>query len=816
MADLTSRLILSLVDRVTAPARAVASAFGEVGASAARLQKVTGIAAFTRGVDAALERSRARLAAYQAGILGIWATGLSLTHAFRAPAEAAADWETRLLDIGQKAGLARDQQVALGEELRKLAPALRQTSSALAGGFDFLVGMGLDPDRAMELIAPIGKAATAYRAEIEDLSKAGYAALDNLKVPATDFMLALDAMARSGKEGAFELKDMAKEFPALTASAQRLGVTGVAGVADLAAALQVARKGAADGSIAANNMANFLQKITMKETIKNFKKFGVDVPKELKKAEKAGVSPVEHMLTVLGRLTDAGKDSEKVSALFGDKQVLEFLAPLLANMDLYREIRAKSLAARGEVEKDFADRIQTAAATFAAFRVAAENAAISIGNALLPAITEATAWIGRLTEAVDRFARVHPALVSNVALAVGGLLAFRVAAFAAGFAATSLQMAALVASLGVARIGQVATITAAVGFVPLRNAAVGLAGVMQIVALRFRMGAAALAAGGGVMAFLGGGFATLARAAVGVAGVFVRLLGSIATLSGAGAIAVAIVLSISAAFVWLWNNLRGIGSFLAAFGAGFAAALGPAEGLIDPIVTAAGRLYDTVASWLGPIDESGKRWEAWGRAAGEAVAGWVNAAATLVSDTIDAIAALPGKVAALATQMYEAGAALVTSLWEGLKAEIDAMIGWFSAKIAELSAKASSLAHSLSFGLVGSAPASTSAPGPAPAAPPIDGARAGGGPVSGRRTYLVGEHGPELFTPASAGFVSPNDVFRRPAAAASDRPSHSVSIGGISISLGMMAEGRSIESIADELGRRVRSALDATFADGTV
>ena len=36
------------------------------------------------------------------------------------------------------------------------------------------------------------------------------------------------------------------------------------------------------------------------------------------------------------------------------------------------------------------------------------------------------------------------------------------------------------------------------------------------------------------------------------------------------------------------------------------------------------------------------------------------------------------------------------------------------------------------------------------------GARAAGGPVSAGRSYLVGERGPELFTPASAGMVTPN------------------------------------------------------------
>ncbi len=37
------------------------------------------------------------------------------------------------------------------------------------------------------------------------------------------------------------------------------------------------------------------------------------------------------------------------------------------------------------------------------------------------------------------------------------------------------------------------------------------------------------------------------------------------------------------------------------------------------------------------------------------------------------------------------------------------------------------------------------------------GARAEGGPVSGNKTYLVGERGPELFVPNVAGTIVPND-----------------------------------------------------------
>ena len=38
----------------------------------------------------------------------------------------------------------------------------------------------------------------------------------------------------------------------------------------------------------------------------------------------------------------------------------------------------------------------------------------------------------------------------------------------------------------------------------------------------------------------------------------------------------------------------------------------------------------------------------------------------------------------------------------------------------------------------------------------ITGGRAGGGSVYGGSSYLVGERGPEVFTPGASGFVTPN------------------------------------------------------------
>ena len=40
---------------------------------------------------------------------------------------------------------------------------------------------------------------------------------------------------------------------------------------------------------------------------------------------------------------------------------------------------------------------------------------------------------------------------------------------------------------------------------------------------------------------------------------------------------------------------------------------------------------------------------------------------------------------------------------------------------------------------------------------PFGGGQAAGGPVAGGTTYLVGERGPELFTPNRSGSIIPND-----------------------------------------------------------
>jgi TP901 family phage tail tape measure protein len=247
----------------------------------------------------------------------------------------------------------------------------------------------------------IGQAATATMSSISDLSAASVAAMQNMKVGPLEIARMLDAMASAGNAGAFEVRDMAKAFPALTASAQSLGITGVKGITDMAAALQVARRGAGDASTAANNMANFLQKLATPQTIKNFKKFGVDVTKELQKAHKKGISPIEHFIGLVDEKTKGGK-ADLLGQLFGDKQVLEFVRPMLADFKDYIRIRDEAEQASGTVADAYAKRMGDAEQKMKAFRIQMENLGTSLGATMLKPLGDFAGHLAYILQTLDK------------------------------------------------------------------------------------------------------------------------------------------------------------------------------------------------------------------------------------------------------------------------------------------------------------------------------------------------------------------------------------------------------------------------------
>lgn len=366
-------------------------------------------------------------------------------------------FEAGMTSIAQKVGMGREEAAGLGREIILVSRQVNQLPMDLQRGVDTLAGLGMAPREALISMQAAGQAATAYEARIEDLAAASFASIDNLKVPFEQTGRVLDIMAEAGKRGAFEIKDMAGAFPALTASAAALGQTGPAAVADLAAALQITRKGAGDSSTAANNLQNLLNKINSEETLKNFADAGINLPRAMADAARRGLSPIEAIVEQTIKAT--GGQLSQLPLFFGDAQVQGALRPLIQNLELYRSIRADALKADGVVANDFAERMRDGAEAADMMAGSTQALVIQFGQALSPTLAGVQRAITKVFDAATQWMAANPGLARGAAmvaagvaglLVVGGALVLTAGALLAPFAA--LQLAWLMAPGGLALV----------------------------------------------------------------------------------------------------------------------------------------------------------------------------------------------------------------------------------------------------------------------------------------------------------------------------------------------------------------------------
>lgn len=325
--------------------------------------------------------------------------------------------EHSLAGIANTSGIdpARVEQTvaAWKAKIAELSVFTNQKQSELVEAMGVMVSRGLDPEKALAMLGPIGNAATATGGKISDIARTLYATYDNLKVPIDESAKTLDVLATAGNRGAFELKDMAQHLPSLTAIAGSLKMVGIESTAQIAAAAQIAMKGAGDASQAANNLQNFLLKLSAPDTMKAFKDAGINLSAEIRKGLDSG-DLIGHIAGVVQQATNG--DAEKISTLFRDAQVKQFVTPMLANIDEYKAIRDQALAAIGTIDKQKAVMEQTTAEKFK-----------GIGNSFDAAIEKSSLFQGVLDKikgTADWFAAnpgvFEPIATVVTALAVGG------------------------------------------------------------------------------------------------------------------------------------------------------------------------------------------------------------------------------------------------------------------------------------------------------------------------------------------------------------------------------------------------------------
>lgn len=356
---------------------------------------------------------------WQGAAAGAAAIGAGLV----ASVKVAASFEAVLADIGKTANVGQGELKKLGAEVLRLSGRnlTNLAPEKLAQGIQDLVAQGLELKDAVASIEALGRVATATNSDLLDVTKTGFQLQNALKIRPTELKATFDALAFAGKQGAFELKDMAQFMPTIAAAAGTLGISGKQGAIALASMMQMVRKDAPDAGQAATRMTDAMLKMTAPDAVKNFKAFGVNIEQVLKSAKAKGINPMEAALNELQRVT--GGDVFKLSQIFGDKEAKLGLMSLMKYRKEYEKLKAESggAAAAGTVDKDYQRSLGTFQGTLSSFQNSAQRLGITVGNALLPPLTSLAEKITPIVEGIANWAAVNPGLAKNIVV-IGAVL----------------------------------------------------------------------------------------------------------------------------------------------------------------------------------------------------------------------------------------------------------------------------------------------------------------------------------------------------------------------------------------------------------
>lgn len=392
-------------------------------------------------------------------------TGASLFGASRLVGQAA-DFDYQLRMFGNIAEVSADRIVGIKEQVNAISRDAVQAPGEVLTSLQTLVGAGLDVERSLAALPTIARTATATGAAVEDLSKTTFTLIDTMSMAPTEMPRAMDMLAKAGKLGNFELRDMAQHLPAIGAQAKALGLQGADGVATLAAALQIARRGAADAGTAANNLSEFMGKLTQPDTIRRFEEAGISLENEFKAALAAGKDPIIEMIALIDQLTQGG-DQFRIGELFGDKQAKQFLQIMLKNRADFDSIRSEVLAAKGVVDKDFANVSESAKAQIDQFKNSMGRLGDAVANTVLPVVNAVIGPLATGAEWLAKLATEFPKVTATIVGTIGALVTIKGAFAAFTILRTTamggaLEVEKLAIKLGILR-GQLAATSAVAG-----------------------------------------------------------------------------------------------------------------------------------------------------------------------------------------------------------------------------------------------------------------------------------------------------------------------------------------------------------------
>lgn len=583
MARLTSQLILSLVDRVSAPARRAA-------------QSVRGITAAIRDgngqrLRAMADSQRQVVQGLRGDLVDVGATAIALGAALGAPIRAAMSFESAMADVRKVVDFETPEQFEqMGRDLRRMSREIPISADGLAQMAAAAGQAGIARGDILGFVRSAAMVATAFDITADQAGDAMAHLRTGLGLTTDQTVLLADAMNQLSNKQASTASGILDVVTRVGAQAKQFGLTGEQ-VAALGSAMLSTGQAPEVVATSIRNMGQALTRgaAATKRQRGAYKQLGLDATATAKRMQVDAVGTIEDVVARLNKLP-AHMRAAVSSDLFGDEA--RALGPLITNQKLLAEslgIVAVQANYAGSAQKEYDVRSKTSANRAQLFRNVISNLGITVGTILIPVLQALTDVLTPVADAVERLTSAHPHLTRAVVIAIGALVAFRLASVAVRMANAQTRLALIDAGLAFGAFrGKVA------------GAAVAMRG--QFV--------------GSLMAM-----ALQTRTATGIMALSIR---GLLAASGIG------LLILAAG--WLVQHWSGVTSFFRGFGQGFSAAIAPVRPALEPLIQG----VKTVVGWVRQLlGDKGEDWSSWGVKAGEAVGNFVTGAIKFLGGLVD-------------------------------------------------------------------------------------------------------------------------------------------------------------------------------------
>lgn len=698
MAQLTSTLVVRMLDQVSGPARTAAQAILGIGDAASRAGRTFSL---TDRITGAIQRNNAALEQTRGQLVDAVAGFYALKSAIGGPVVMAAEFESSMNRVAAVSDATEEQLKELTEQALALGRSTRYTAAQAADAQNFLAMAGF---RVNEILGAMPGTLQLAAAAQMDLGTAA----DIVSNVLTGYGMKVEELGRVNDV-------LVKAFTRSNTDLQQLGeamkyagpVASAAGIQfeEAAAALGLMGNAGIQASMAGTSLRGAITRILnpSKEVS------GIMADLGLEFVDTAGrIKPLNEIIEQLGPHADnAGLFME----LFGQRAGPAMMALVSQGAQALREMTVELENAGGTAERIAERQIRGTLGLGLALKSAWEDVQIAIGNSLLPALNQIMEVLIPVLNRLSQFVSENPKLVAAIVGAAGAFIGLKVALIGVRYAALLARGGLLSALLPLVKIGAWVK-AAAAGNVALQSSLAGMAG------LKF------------------GGLAKAAAALKGIAQAIPVVGGVLA--GGISAPVVVALGAIAAAGALIYKYWDRISSLVSGFAGAIASELSPAIEAAKPYL-----------EWLAPIGDA-------------IAAGWEKAKAVISAfgEWFRGFFAREALSEEEKAQWAEAGADAARRMVEAIKSVLTAIVEWardLGSKIGSAIGSAATGAINRVKGAVSGAVSTVKGwvSGGEPEA------RAMGGPVRRGETYLVGERGPELWTAPGSGRIIPHNETMR-------------------------------------------------------